>query len=59
MSTERASRPGWFTLLRDTIIFLTGIAVILQQAGLLAPLGYPAPAGGPSVILIVGGGLDG
>jgi hypothetical protein len=47
------SRPGWGTYVRDTIIFAVGLAIVLKQAG----IGFAAPEGGPSIELIILGGL--
>jgi hypothetical protein len=52
VSTTQA-RPGWFVLLRDTAIFLTGLAIVLKQAGIF----FASPEAGPNIVLIVLGGL--
>lgn len=47
------SRPSYKTFARDVIIFGLGIVLILKQAGII----FSPPASGPSVVLIVLGGL--
>jgi hypothetical protein len=54
VSAERTERrPGWVTYLRDTLLFLAGLAIVFKQAG----IGFDPPDGGPEIELIILGGL--
>lgn len=50
------NRPGWVTLLRDVVLFCTGLAIVLKQAGLLPP-DFSSPTGGPSFLLLAIGAV--
>lgn len=45
--------PGWLTYARDLAIFAVGLAIELKQAG----IGFAPPSQGPSIELIILGGL--
>lgn len=54
MSTEQQDRrPGWTTYIRDTILFLSGLAIVFKQAGIF----FHPPENGPEIELIILGGL--